>query len=43
LGVQFFGYSAKNWRGKGFETVVHVLFIVLWGYMSTVFLAAWWM
>lgn len=39
--VQFFGYSAKNWRGKGFETVVHVLFIVFWSYLSTVFVLAW--
>jgi hypothetical protein len=40
--VQFFGYSPKNWRGKGFETVVHVLFILFWSYMSTVFVLAWW-
>lgn len=39
--VQFFGYSAENWRGKGFETVVHVLFILFWSYMSTVFVLAW--
>jgi len=40
--VQFFGYSRENWRGKGFETAVHLLFIVLWSYFSTVFLLAAW-
>ena len=36
--VQFFGYSAQLWRGKGFETLVHVLFCALWSYLSLVFL-----
>ncbi|RTQ49011.1 hypothetical protein EJV47_14650 [Hymenobacter gummosus] len=36
--VQFFGYSAALWRGKRFETVVHVLFILLWSYLTMVFL-----
>jgi len=40
--VQVFGYSRENWRGKGFETAVHVLFIVGWSYFSTVFLLAGW-
>lgn len=35
--IQFFGYSASLWRGKRFETVVHVLFSVLWTYLSVVF------
>ncbi len=34
LGVQFFGYSAELWRGKRFETVMHVLFILLWTWLS---------
>ncbi|MBL4753464.1 MAG: hypothetical protein JKY52_07715 [Flavobacteriales bacterium] len=38
--VQFFGYSSKVWRGKIFETVVHVLFSVIWVYLSAVFLSA---
>ena len=36
--VQFFGYSSKIWRGKRFETVVHVLFCLFWAYVSVVFL-----
>lgn len=35
--IQFFGYSTKTWRGKNFETAVHILFIVLWTYLSLVF------
>lgn len=37
LVVQFFGYSTKLWRGKMFETIVHILFSMLWAYLSTVF------
>ncbi|HVU98492.1 MAG TPA: hypothetical protein VHE34_24880 [Puia sp.] len=40
--VQFFGYSPENWRGKGFETAVHVVFILCWSYFSMVFLLAGW-
>lgn len=36
--IQFFGYSAALWRGKRFETVVHVVFSLLWAYVSGVFL-----
>ena len=36
--VQFFGYSSKLWRGKTFETTVHILFSLLWIYLSTIFL-----
>ena len=36
--VQFCGYSSKLWKGKVFETLVHVLFSLLWAYLSTVFL-----
>ena len=35
--IQFFGYSAKVWKGKKFETTVHILFSVLWAYFSLVF------
>ncbi|RED48817.1 hypothetical protein DFQ02_103147 [Seonamhaeicola aphaedonensis] len=38
LFIQFFGYSSKLWKGKVFETVVHVLFSILWVYISFVFL-----
>lgn len=34
---QFFGYSADLWRGKTFETCVHIGFSFLWVYLSTVF------
>lgn len=37
--VQLFWYSPLLWRGKRFETGVHVVFSVLWIYASGVF---WW-
>ena len=36
--IQFFGYSTVLWRGKRFETSIHVAFSVLWTYLSTIFL-----
>ena len=36
--VQFFGYSPALWRGKRFETFVHMLFAGFWSYLSAVFL-----
>lgn len=38
LFIQFFGYSSKLWKGKTFETTVHIVFILLWTYLSFVFL-----
>lgn len=38
LYVQFFGYSSKLWRGKTFETVMHIVFSVYWSYLTAVFL-----
>jgi len=38
LGIQFFGYSPILWKGKRFETFAHVLFSILWLYLSVVFL-----
>ncbi len=35
---QFFVYSPKLWKGKFFETIIHILFSVLWIYLSVVFL-----
>jgi hypothetical protein len=35
---QFLVYSPKLWKGKTFETIVHVLFSILWVYVSIVFL-----
>src|SRR5215207_6283682 len=37
LVVQFFGYSSELWRGKIFETVMHILFAGLWTYLSVFF------
>lgn len=39
LFVQFFGYSSKLWKGKTFETSVHISFIFLWTYLSFIFWA----
>ena len=39
LVIQFFGYSSKLWKGKSFETAVHILFIFLWAYLSFIFWA----
>jgi hypothetical protein len=38
LFIQFFGYSGKIWKGKRFETSVHILFTLLWSYLSMVFM-----
>ncbi|MGJ1196552.1 hypothetical protein ACR777_08310 [Sphingobacterium spiritivorum] len=37
--VQFLGYSTELWRGKKFETAIHILFCLLWIYFSIVFLS----
>ena len=36
--IQFFGYSPALWRGKTFETIVHIVFSLLWAYLSVVFI-----
>ncbi len=41
LCIQFFWYSPKLWRGRPFETVVHIVFAALWAYLSIVFLVLW--
>lgn len=35
--IQFLGYSSKLWKGKSFETGVHIIFSLLWAYLSYVF------
>jgi hypothetical protein len=40
--VQFFGYSADLWRGKPFETTIHVIFSLLWTYLTIVFGLVFW-
>ena len=38
LFIQFFGFSSKVWKGRKFETSIHIFFAVLWSYFSLVFL-----
>lgn len=40
--IQFFGYSSQLWKGKRFETGVHIIFSVLWTYFSIVFFLIFW-
>lgn len=37
LYFQLFVYSPKLWRGKTFETAVHIAFTIFWIYLSTIF------
>ena len=37
LTIQFFGYSSELWKGKLFETTVHILFSLLWTYFTVIF------
>ncbi|BDS08456.1 hypothetical protein NT6N_34960 [Oceaniferula spumae] len=40
--VQFFGYSSSLWKGKAFETAIHIVFALLWVHLTTMFgLVAW--
>jgi len=41
LFIQFFGYSQKLWKGKRMETIIHVLFAMLWLYLSIIFGLVW--
>jgi len=40
LYVQFFVYSGKLWKGKAFETGVHILLSLFWIYVSLIFTLA---
>jgi hypothetical protein len=40
LYAQFFVFSPKLWKGKAFETFVHVLFSLFWIYVSAIFILA---
>ena len=40
LVIQFFGYSTTHWKGKPFETTIHIFFALLWAYFSILFLMA---
>lgn len=35
---QFFVYSSKLWKGKVFETTMHILFSIFWIYLSVIFI-----
>lgn len=37
LGVQLFGFSVVLWKGKRKETSIHLLLIILWSYIASVF------
>lgn len=37
LVFQFFVYSPLLWKGKKMETFVHIVFALLWAFISTVF------
>ena len=37
LFIQFFIYSTDLWKGKKFETFIHIIFSFLWAYLSIVF------
>lgn len=36
--AQFFGFSSELWKGKTFETMVHIVFSIFWLYLSFVFI-----
>jgi hypothetical protein len=38
LYVQLFVYSPTLWKGRAFETMVHILLCLFWAYVSTIFL-----
>ena len=40
--IQFFGYSSELWKGKTFETIVHIAFSIFWAYVSVVFFVVYW-
>ena len=35
---QFVVYSPRLWKGKPFETTIHIVFSLIWIYLTTVFL-----
>lgn len=38
LYVQLFVYSARLWKGKTFETIVHIILAVFWAYISLIYI-----
>ena len=37
LFIQFFGYSSALWKGRKFQTTMHILFSLLWIYLTIIF------
>lgn len=37
LFFQFFIYSPKLWKRKYFETIIHIVFSILWAYLTIIF------
>jgi hypothetical protein len=35
--IQFFGYSSSLWKGKSFETMMHIAFTLLWVFFTATF------
>ena len=35
--IQFFGYSPKLWKGKMLETIIHIIFSLLWIHLTVMF------
>jgi hypothetical protein len=35
--IQFLGYSSSLWKGKPFETTIHIMFSLLWTFFTTTF------
>ncbi len=40
LVFQFFVYSRELWKGKRFETVMHIIFALIWIYLTAVYFMA---
>jgi hypothetical protein len=40
--IQFVGYSPELWKGKKFETTMHITFSLLWTYVTGVFFSVYW-
>jgi uncharacterized membrane protein YidH (DUF202 family) len=38
--TQLFVYDAAHWRGKAFETAVHIMFLCLWCFLTGVYAVA---
>lgn len=40
LVFQFFVYSKELWKGKRFETIMHIIFALIWIYLTIVYFIA---